>query len=77
MRLKDSYFEGNILSKSHVSRNGEVVELQHVWDALEACQVLLNLRRRRVSVAQLVRKRYLEVNLRLRMGPADVPGLPW
>lgn len=39
-----TYLEGNILPKGHVSRHGEVIQLQHVWDALEAGQVFLDLR---------------------------------
>ena len=40
---EDVYLQWNVLPKGDVSRHCEVVELQHVGDALEADQVLLNL----------------------------------
>lgn len=42
-RGEDVYLERNVLPKGDVSRHRQVVELQHVRDALEAGQVLLNL----------------------------------
>ena len=41
--LYGTYLERDVLSKGHVSRNRQVVQLQHVRDALETGQILLNL----------------------------------
>lgn len=41
------HLERDVLPEGDVSGHGEVVQLQHVGDALEAGQVLLNLKHRR------------------------------
>ena len=41
--LKGVYLERDVLSKGDVSRHGEVIKLQHVWDAFKPGQKLPNL----------------------------------
>lgn len=37
------YLQGNVFPKRHVSGHGQVIQLQHVRNTLEACQIFLNL----------------------------------
>lgn len=51
--LEVFYLQRDVLPEGDVSRHGEVVELQHVWDAVEPGQKLLNLKIKRVKNVKL------------------------